>query len=63
MKENKTNLNNSFEEDSIDIVNYIKNIWIERKLIAEVTTSFFFIGFFIAVFIPVLYTSQTTFVP
>ena len=63
MKDNQNISNNNFEEDSIDIVALIKNIWSERKLIAKVTISFFIIGCIVALSSTVLYTSQTTFVP
>ena len=63
MKENMTNSPNNFEEDSIDIIALLKNIWSERKLIIKVTISFFVIGCIVALTRPVVYTSQTTFVP
>ena len=63
MKDNQNISNNNFEEDSIDIVALLKNIWSERKLIINVTISFFVIGCFVALLSPVKYTSQTTFVP
>ena len=63
MKDNQNISNNNFEEDSIDIVALIKNIWSERKLIINVTISFFVIGCIVALLSPVKYTSQTTFVP
>ena len=59
-----TNSPNNFEEeDSIDIIALIKNIWVARKFIIKVTVSFFIIGCIIALSSTVLYTSQTTFVP
>jgi LPS O-antigen subunit length determinant protein (WzzB/FepE family) len=58
-----TNSPNNFEEDSIDIIALIKNIWIERKFIIKVTISFFVIGCIVALLSPVVYTAQTTFVP
>ena len=64
MNENMTNSPNNFEEeDSIDIIALIKNIWVARKFIIKVTVSFFIIGCIIALSSTVLYTSQTTFVP
>ena len=58
MKKSQTNL----EEDSIDIIALVKNIWKERKLIFKTTVSFFIIGCIVALLSPVVYTSQTTFV-
>ena len=64
MNENMTNSPNNFEEeDSIDIIALIKNIWVARKFIIKVTVSFFIIGCIVALISPVKYTSQTTFVP
>ena len=63
MKVNQNNINNTKDENSIDIIYLIKNIWNERKLITIVTTSFFIIGCAVALLSPIVYTSQTTFVP
>lgn len=57
-------MNNNMEgEYSIDIVAILKNIWKERRLIIKTTISFFFIGCLVALLSPVVYTSETTFVP
>ena len=63
MKNDSTNLYNNMQEDSIDIVAILKNIWKERKLIIKTSISFFFIGCFVAILSPIVYTSQTIFVP
>ena len=63
MKDNQTKLHNNMDEDSIDIIAQLKKIWIGRKLIIKTTISFFIIGSTVAVFSPIVYTSQTTFVP
>ena len=55
--------NNFSEKDQIDIIALLKNIWKERKLIVKVTLSFFLIGCIVALLSPVVYTSQTSFVP
>ena len=57
------NLNNLIEEGSIEIVPILKNIWKEKRLIIKTSISFFFIGCFVALLSPIVYTSQTTFVP
>ena len=62
MKDDQNNLNIT-EEDSIDIIALLKKVWGERKLIIKVCVSFFLIGFIIAILSPVVYTSETTFVP
>jgi len=63
MKANQNNKNNTFEEDSIDILNHIKKIWKEKLLIIKVSIFFFFIGCLVAFISPVKYSSQTTFIP
>tara|TARA_B100000963_G_scaffold360524_1_gene391729 strand:- start:18119 stop:19231 length:1113 start_codon:yes stop_codon:yes gene_type:complete len=63
MKKSITDSTNNFEEDQIDFISVLKKIWFARKLIISVTISFFFIGILVALSSPVLYTSETTFVP
>ena len=63
MKENKHNLYYNMQEDSIDIIALLKAIWTERRLIIKISISFFFIGCLVALLSPVVYTSQTSFVP
>ena len=63
MKNNITDSTNNFEEDQIDFISLLKKIWFNRKLIISVTILFFFIGILVALSSPVLYTSETTFVP
>ena len=63
MKDNKNNSYNSIEEDSIDIVALVKTLWTGRKLIIKIAGVFFVIGCIVALTSPVIYVSQTTFVP
>ena len=63
MKNNQANSHINIEEHSIDIIAILKKIWFERKLIIKAVILFFFIGLVVALFSPVLYTSETTFVP
>ena len=63
MRRNKTKNNIYKEEDPIDILPLIKKIWFARKFIIKVIGSFFIIGCLVALLSPVVYTSQTTFVP
>ena len=63
MKGNQANRNKNINQDSIDIIHIIKNIWKERKLITKITLCFFIIGFIVALSSPISYTSETTFVP
>ena len=63
MKDNHVNSYNNIEEDSIDIIALVKKVWSERKLIIKTTISFFLIGCIVALLSPVVYTSETTFVP
>ena len=55
--------NNFNEEDQIDIIALLKTLWIGKKLIVITTILFFVIGCIVAILSPVVYTSQTTFVP
>ena len=63
MKNNQNNSRANFDEDSIDVTDIIKKIWHERILISKAVISFFIVGCFVALFSPVVYTSETTFVP
>ena len=58
-----TDSHHNFEEDSIDFIALLKNIWNKRKFIIYVSISFFLIGCFDALLRPVIYTAETTFVP
>jgi LPS O-antigen subunit length determinant protein (WzzB/FepE family) len=51
------------EEDSIDIIALLKDLWIARKTILKITLVFFFLGLFVAIFSKNEYTASTTFVP
>ena len=58
------NINKKYiEEGSIDLIGILKLVWINRKLIIISISSFFAIGIIVALISPVLYQSQTTFVP
>ena len=58
-----TENNDLFENDQIDLIALAKKVWLARKLIVTVSISFFVIGCIVALLSPVMYTSQTTFVP
>lgn len=63
MKDNQVNSYNNLEQDSIDIITLLKNLWNGKKIIVKTTIYFFVIGCVVALLSPVVYTSQTTFVP
>ena len=63
MKENQKISKNFNDEDSIDIVAILKKLWVARELIVKVSICFFVIGNIVALLSPVVYQSQTTFVP
>ena len=63
MKENHANSYNNLEEDSIDIIALLKTLWSGKKLIVKTTILFFITGCIVALISPVVYTSETTFVP
>ncbi len=54
---------NIIEEDSFDLITLIKTVWTDRKLIIKIVGVFFVIGCIIGLTSPVVYVSQTTFVP
>lgn len=51
------------ESDEIDMVDLLRKLWVQRKLILTVTAIFLLIGIFVAMFSPVSYTSSCTVVP
>lgn len=63
MKEGQNDKNHILKEDSIDIIVLLKKIWKAKELISKVLIIFFIIGCLVALFSPIVYTSQTTFVP
>jgi len=56
-------IENFYEEDQIDIIAILKTLWNGKKLILITTILFFVIGCIVALLSPVVYTSQTTFIP
>ncbi len=63
MKDDNTNSYNNMEDDSIDIIALVKTVWTDRKLVLKVVCISFVIGCIVALLSPVVYVSQTTFVP
>jgi LPS O-antigen subunit length determinant protein (WzzB/FepE family) len=51
------------QEDAIDIIALLKNLWGARKIILKITLVFTFLGLFVAVFSKNEFTASTTFVP
>ncbi|MFT5673759.1 MAG: hypothetical protein ACI9JT_002413 [Polaribacter sp.] len=51
------------EEDSIDIVALLKQLWVARKTMLMITMLFLFLGLFVAIFSKKEFTASTTFVP
>ena len=51
------------EEDTIDIIALLKQLWVARKTILKITILFLFLGLFVAIFSKKEYTASTTFVP
>ena len=63
MINNPDNSINSAEEDSIDIIQLIKNLWAGRRQIIKITLSFTAVGILIALLSTSIYTAKTTFIP
>ena len=51
------------ESDEIDLVDLLRKLWVQRKLILTVTAIFLLIGIFVAMVSPVSYTASCTVVP
>ena len=58
-----TENNNLYVDDQIDIITLVKKVWLGRKTIIITTILFFIIGCIVALLSPIVYTSQTAFVP
>ena len=63
MINNPDNSLNSAEEDGIDIIQLIKNLWLGRRQIIKITLSFTAVGILIALLSTSIYTAKTTFIP
>lgn len=61
-KENNS-YNYSTTEDPTDLLQLIKTVWTNRKLIVKTAAVFLVIGCIVALMSPVVYVAQTTFVP
>lgn len=51
------------EEDAIDIIALLKQLWVARKTMLKITMLFLFLGLFVAIFSKKEFTASTTFVP
>lgn len=56
-------LKKNIEEDGIDLVELIKKVWKEKKVIILISSLFSLIGIFIAFTSPIEYTASSTFIP
>ena len=61
-KETKNRIQHE-EDDSIDIVALLKQLWVARKTIVKITIVFLFLGLFVAIFSKKEFSASTTFVP
>jgi LPS O-antigen subunit length determinant protein (WzzB/FepE family) len=59
----ENNTTNKEQEDAIDIIALLKDLWVARKTILKITLAFTFLGLFVAVFSKNEFTAATTFVP
>jgi LPS O-antigen subunit length determinant protein (WzzB/FepE family) len=58
----ENNTTNKDQEDTIDIIALLKELWAARKTILKITLVFTFLGLFVAVFSKNEFTASTTFV-
>ena len=63
MTENNSKEMTPNDENTIDVIALLKTVWDGRKLIIKSVVVFFVIGCIVALSSPVIYTSETTFVP
>lgn len=61
--ENKTSVTDTQEEQEIDLVEIIRKLWSERKVIIKITVLFAVLGILVAFFSAKEYTAQCTMVP
>lgn len=57
-----SNQNKQIEYDQIDLINLVKTVWQEKKIVIKITLIFIIIGLFVAIFSEKEYTTSTTFV-
>jgi len=53
----------NLQEDEIDLVALLKNLWLGRVLIIKTMLCFMLIGIIVALAAPIVYTSSSTFIP
>jgi LPS O-antigen subunit length determinant protein (WzzB/FepE family) len=58
----ENNTTNKDQEDAIDIIALLKELWVARKTILKITLVFTFLGLFVAIFSKKEFTAATTFV-
>jgi len=52
-----------FQDDEIDLIALIKQLWVSKKLIVKSVIGFVALGVFVALFSPTIYTASSTFIP
>lgn len=62
-KEDNIQVQSTVEEDTIDIVDLLRKVWLKRKLILVITGAFMALGLIVALLTPNQYTAQCTLVP
>ena len=60
---NDSNQINTQEDDSIDVIQILKQLWDGRNFIVKTSAVFVVIGVFVALFSPTIYTAETSFIP
>ena len=59
----ENNTTSQDQEDTIDIIKLLKDLWVARKIILKITVAFTFLGLFVALFSENKFTASSTFVP
>tara|TARA_B100001059_G_scaffold229797_1_gene262931 strand:+ start:31 stop:1116 length:1086 start_codon:yes stop_codon:yes gene_type:complete len=55
-------MENQYKEEEIDLIAFIKSLWLKRKFIYKTTIGFAVLGIIIALLSPVVYTASSTFI-
>jgi len=62
-KESQVSQESYITQEEIDIAQLVKEAWQQKKTILYTTLIFFFVGIFVAIFLPEEYTSEITLMP
>ena len=56
-------MENQYKEEEIDLIAFVKSLWLKRKFIYKTTIGFAALGIIVSLSSPVIYTASSTFIP